>query len=397
MPRDERVFVVFVASPSDMEQERECLEEVIRELNLTWSRTLGIRLDLVRWQTHGYPGFGTDAQDVLNRELSDDPDIFIGLLWVRYGTPTGRAGSGTEEEFQRALDRFRQDSTSIKIMIYFKDAPLAPSQIDPNQLAHVRRFQSSLGNEGGLYWNFGEIDEFEGLVRIHLARQMQEFSNKPRGGAISDAAAQIDSADTSSEAIEELGLIDYLDLVDEHFGSLIEITERISDETTIFGQRMQERTKEVNKAIAEAPQGQLSRHEARTLIGKAAGDMNDYVTQMRTELPTFDDLLQRGAEAAGRVALIAVEIAPEGKTKVIIARQQLAEMRDALSAAFDGMVSFRNSIQGMPRMTVVLNRAKRETTNVIQQVIDSMDSGRRVLTEAMRALDSLAGEDSIEL
>ena len=124
MPRDERVFVVFVASPSDMQPERDALEEVIRELNLTWSRKLGIRLDLVRWETHGVPGFGADAQDVLNRRLPDDSDIFIGLMWGRYGTPTSSAGSGTEEEFKRALERYRQNSASIKIMIYFKDAPL---------------------------------------------------------------------------------------------------------------------------------------------------------------------------------------------------------------------------------------------------------------------------------
>ena len=235
MPRDERVLVVLAASPSDMASERGVLEEVIRELNLTWSRKLGIRLDLVRWETHGYPGFGVDAQDVLNSQLPDDPDIFVGLMWGRYGTSTDRAGSGTEEEFQRAFGRFQKDSTSIKIMIYFKDAPIAPSQIDPKQLARVQDFRSSLGDEGGLYWNFGKEDEFERLIRIHLARQIQEFSGGQQGKAMPDKAAQIDSEDVSSETSEELGLIDYLDLVDEHFGSLIEITKRISDETETPG------------------------------------------------------------------------------------------------------------------------------------------------------------------
>ena len=154
-------------------------------------------------------------------------------------------------------------------MIYFKDAPLAPSQIDPDQLARVQRFRSSLGNEGGLYWNFGEIDEFERLVRLHLTRQIQEIADKPQGEAVSDTAAQIDNADASSEAAEELGLIDYLDLVDENFSSLTEITERISDETTTLGQRMQERTKEITEAIAQAPQGQLSRRQARNLTRKS--------------------------------------------------------------------------------------------------------------------------------
>ena len=123
-----------------------------------------------------------------------------------------------------------------------------------------------------------------------------------------DTVAQIDnSADASSEAVEELGLIDYLDSVDENFSSLIEITERISDETTTLGQRMQERTKEITEAIAQAPQGQLSRREARNLTGKAAGDMTNYATRMRAELPLFDDLLHQGAEAAGRAALMAVD------------------------------------------------------------------------------------------
>ena len=77
MPRNETVLVVFVASPEDVEPERNRLEEVIRELNVAWSRTLGVRLDLVRWETHGYPGIGSDAQDVLNREL---PNGLIGSL-----------------------------------------------------------------------------------------------------------------------------------------------------------------------------------------------------------------------------------------------------------------------------------------------------------------------------
>ena len=392
MPRDERAFVVVVASPSDMQPERDALEEVIRELNLTWSRKLGIRLDLVRWETHGVPGFGTDAQDVLNRELPDDPDIFIGLMWGRYGTPTSSAGSGTEEEFKRALKRYRQDSASIRIMIYFKDAPLPPSQIDPDQLALVQRFRSSLDDEGGLYWNFSEIDKFEGLIRLHLTRQVQELYDGAQGEAVSDSAAQINSAAASFEAVEELGLIDYLDVVDENFSSLVEITERISNETTALGQRMRERTKEMTEAVEQAPQGQLSRRVARALTGKAAGDMTNYVIRMRTELPLFDDLLHRGAEAAGRAALMAMDTAAEDKNQVITAKQQLGALHDALGTACDGMVSFRDSVKSMPRMTVDLNRAKRETIAVIQQVFDSMASGRRVLTEAIRALDSLAGE-----
>jgi hypothetical protein len=100
VPRQEHVFSLFVASPGDVADERNRLEEIIRELNITWSRELGIRLELVRWETHAYPGISQDAQAVINEQIPADYDLFIGLMWCRYGTPTGRAGSGTIEEFQ---------------------------------------------------------------------------------------------------------------------------------------------------------------------------------------------------------------------------------------------------------------------------------------------------------
>src|SRR5882757_6446254 len=98
MPRQEQVLSVFVASPSDVANERAKLESIISEINVTWSRQLGIRLDLIRWETHANPGIDVDAQAVINKQIPDDYDIFIGILWCRYGTPTQRAESGTIEE-----------------------------------------------------------------------------------------------------------------------------------------------------------------------------------------------------------------------------------------------------------------------------------------------------------
>jgi hypothetical protein len=175
MPRHEQILTVFVASPSDVAPERARLEEVVTELNQLWSRTLGIRLDLIRWETHAYPGFGIDAQDVINRQLPSDYDIFIGLMWHRFGTPTGRADSGTEEEFLRAKAKWDADNSALDVMIYFKDAPVAPSQIDTAQLSRVAAFRKSLGEEGGLYWSFQSTDDFANLLRLHLTRVVQKW------------------------------------------------------------------------------------------------------------------------------------------------------------------------------------------------------------------------------
>ena len=387
MPRREQVIVVLAASPSDLEPERTQLEEVIRELNLSWSQSLGLRLELIRWETHGYPGVGDDPQDVLNRELPNDPDIFIGLMWTRYGTTTERAGSGTEEEFNRALERYRQDPNSIRIMFYFKDAPLAPSDIDPDQLRRVARFRESLGAEGTLYWTFRTLDDFVQLLRIHLSRQLQELAApvQPRHAAASQEILQ--STETESD---ELGLFDFLDLVDEHFGALQEITNRIAAETASIGEKMQRRTAEIEATTARA-QGQLSRRNARSLLENAAADMMQFVARMKVEIPLFRDTLQKGADAAAQAVLIGAALDSTETGPASDARQKLVEFRDSLITAHNGIESFKESVEGLPRMTSVLNAAKRETSMVLQDQLNSIAEGRRIVTETIRTLDAILG------
>jgi hypothetical protein len=270
MSSADRVLVVFVASPSDLEAERNRLEDVIRELNLMLAQTYRVRLELVRWETHGYPGIGEDAQAVLNNQLPNDYDIFIGLMWSKFGTPTGRAESGTEEEFMRAHTRYKISPTSVKIMFYFKDAPLAPSLIDPNQLEKLHKFRSSLGEEGVLYWTFRSLEEFERLVRLHLTRQIQNFVSD-RG--LSDPMNAISVSPPNAANNDDLGIFELFDLVESFASQLKDILDRIGSETIALGVSIENRTVEINVA-KEQSQGQISRRDAKILIAKAAADMN---------------------------------------------------------------------------------------------------------------------------
>jgi hypothetical protein len=91
---------IFVASPSDVKPERNALEKDVREVNLTHGDQLDYRLELVRWETHVAPNAGR-PQQVINQQIGSY-SIFVGIMWRRFGTPTGLAGSGTEEEFRIA-------------------------------------------------------------------------------------------------------------------------------------------------------------------------------------------------------------------------------------------------------------------------------------------------------
>src|SRR5690606_21572047 len=108
------------------------------------------------------------AQDVINKTVKDDYNIFIGIFWQRFGTPTNRAESGTKEEYDRAYKMYQSNPASTHIMLYFKTAP--PDNIydlDFTQFEKVKRFKKGIPTQGALYWEFSTADELKNLLLIH--------------------------------------------------------------------------------------------------------------------------------------------------------------------------------------------------------------------------------------
>ena len=307
MARQVTVFSVFVASPSDVEEERNRLEDVIRDLNLEWRDIWRVQLELVKWETHAYPDFGDDAQSVINEQIPRDYDIFIGIMWCTAGTPTGRAVSGTIEEFQLAKSRYDTAPDSVRILFYFKDAPISPSQINPRQIQTVAGFRESLGKEGGLYWTFNTIDEFARLVRLHLTRHVGEWRNQngdepavePRGTGMEDAQQtakvsdpSVDDNQNEEDFEEEVGLLDLEDEIENEFSGLREVTERIADATIEIGALLKQRTTEIQSITEQAAESKtVGRKALRRAIAKAAADMSKYVARIDAELVTARPIL----------------------------------------------------------------------------------------------------------
>jgi hypothetical protein len=111
---------VFLASPGDVSDEREAARVVFETLNRTLGDDKQVQFKVVGWDTDSIPAYGSDAQDLVNKQIGamEDYDLFIGIMWNRFGGPTPRAGSGTEEEFNRAVDSLEQ-SGAPWIMFYF--------------------------------------------------------------------------------------------------------------------------------------------------------------------------------------------------------------------------------------------------------------------------------------
>lgn len=180
---------VFLASPSDVADERLRAMHVIESMNKgIETQITGVRLELMAWEDI-VPATGRPEQVILDQLPPEKWDIFIGILWLRFGTGTGGIDpatqkpfiSGTEEEFKAAY-KMRESYTDgfPKIMMYrCRRAPTDVFSLDFEQVAHVKKFFDDFGPSGahpGLYQEYTTPDDFERLLRKHLGMRIAEFT-----------------------------------------------------------------------------------------------------------------------------------------------------------------------------------------------------------------------------
>jgi len=169
---------VFVASPGDVKRERAIAKKICDEINDGIASLKSLHLELVRWETHARPGKASDAQEVINKQILNSFDIFIGILWKRFGTPTKRAPSGTAEEIDKAL-AFHEKDPDFPILIYFNTKPYTlTSPKDAEQVSQVLTYKQKLGNSGIFYWSYDGEANFEDLLRRHLTALIKDWKEK---------------------------------------------------------------------------------------------------------------------------------------------------------------------------------------------------------------------------
>lgn len=167
------VVRIFVASPSDVTDERAAVVQEIRDWNAAHAHETDLILEPVRWETHATPEMGERPQAIINRQLVRQCDILIGIFWTRLGTPTGEAQSGTIEEirdFERA---------GKPVLLYFSDREVSPRKIDQDQYERLQAFRVDC-EERGLISGFESVPELREQLGRHLPSAIRQVPI-PRG------------------------------------------------------------------------------------------------------------------------------------------------------------------------------------------------------------------------
>jgi len=169
-----RTVRILASSPSDVLAEVAQLGLIVEELQETLGAERGVTIELVRWETHAVPGAGR-PQQVVNESIGDC-DIFFGIMWKRFGTPTTRAGSGTEEEFETAYKTWF-DGGRPEILFYFSLAPYyIENEAQRRQLGKVLKFRKQ-HEHMILSWTYDTLEDFSHHARVHLYRTILKILN----------------------------------------------------------------------------------------------------------------------------------------------------------------------------------------------------------------------------
>jgi len=191
MPETIQLYRVLFAAPSDVTAELSITRRLIEDWNVQHGQTASRRLELTSWKTHSFPAAGKRPQALINRQFADRADILIAIFWRRFGSPTGRAASGTEEEIRRALRKRKP------VMVYF--SLRFRTKRRPNERrerARIEGFKHRFGKRA-LYATYRDLTEFEKAARKDLALVMSDLS-KPSGDAERKPAGKYASGTSES-------------------------------------------------------------------------------------------------------------------------------------------------------------------------------------------------------
>ncbi|MBB2481045.1 hypothetical protein H5P36_12675 [Bacillus sp. APMAM] len=155
-------YDLLVSCPGDVIEYLDVIKESVENFNRMFGVINNIEVVTKHWSTDSYPQSGGKPQELLNKQFVRDCDAAIAIFWTRFGTPTDKYGSGTEEEIEEMLSEDKQ------VFMYFLDAPINPSQVDMDQYKKIKEFREKYKDKG-IYAVVKDKHELQREFTNHLA------------------------------------------------------------------------------------------------------------------------------------------------------------------------------------------------------------------------------------
>lgn len=172
MPKTVTSYSLLISCPSDVSEFLPIIQEGIASFNRDFGKQNNLIISSIHYSTDVYSNISKDGspQGEINRQVFDDldPDFLLGIFWKRFGQPTLKYDSGTEEEINIMLEKGKP------VILYFLDKLVRPSEIDTEQLNKINAFKEKYKNKG-IYQVLNGETELGLKIRDELSLRFQRI------------------------------------------------------------------------------------------------------------------------------------------------------------------------------------------------------------------------------
>jgi replicative DNA helicase len=184
-PEIYRKLRIFIACPSDVSAEKDRLPAIVNRLK-TVANESGFFLDLLEWR-NVVPDMGRPQEIIFSQSEPKSWDIFIGILWQRFGSPSGAVNpndnvpfeSGTQEEFEIAHKLWKKYNWPR--ILFYRCTRSVNVNLDPEQLSRVQKFIAEFTPQGvhpGIYKAYESIEQFAELAYDHISTAIKDAAKE---------------------------------------------------------------------------------------------------------------------------------------------------------------------------------------------------------------------------
>ena len=184
-PETYRKLRIFIACPDDVSAEKDRLPGIVNRLQ-TVAHESGFFLHLLEWR-NVVPDMGRAQEIIFSQSEPKSWDIFIGILWQRFGSPSGALNptdnmpfeSGTQEEFDTAYKLWKKYHWPR--ILFYRCTRSVNVNLDPEQLSRVQKFVAEFTPQGahpGVYKAYETIEQFAELAYDHISTAIRDAAKE---------------------------------------------------------------------------------------------------------------------------------------------------------------------------------------------------------------------------
>lgn len=372
-----QIVDIFVSSPGDVSEHRDSILMIVQSWNQRNGRTKKLFFNCLRWEDFVAADVGESGQDVIYDQLGEDYDIFLGVMWARFGSPTLNADSGTEDEFDRAIERHRSGEP-IRVSFLFCTADVPLASLDGVQFAKVQEFKKKAHLKGCLTRDFIDDASLINSINLILDRFANTWGNTipivdelddsaPKDGANSTATdTQPSKSSVSKEDYEDIGMLDVLDDFLTHNSMFVDAIGRWANRLGI----VQEQNQIATSRLTDISKfGKPETHQVREIVGKLAKEMDHFANWCENEIIDLENVM----ELLSRDSLLIIDLSrdfEESSEDIESARNSLKELHDSINDANQGILDYVGAVERSPKLDKKLNKANRRVVMVHRRLAE---------------------------